>query len=144
MVRGHLRKGESLLVYSGAEGVGQSAIAVALDAGCTVYTTASTQEQRNVLKQRFPQLKDSHIADFRTNAFEQSIIRVTKGHGVDMVVYTSSEERQQVSARCLSKHGRILDLTNDASLGKKNLEIPVYVNDRIFSEQCLNSGFQQI
>jgi hypothetical protein len=40
-IRGRLRPHESILIHSGAGGVGQAAIAVALSMGCTVYTTVS-------------------------------------------------------------------------------------------------------
>jgi fatty acid synthase len=38
-IRGRVRARESVLIHSGAGGVGQAAIAVALSLGCTVYTT---------------------------------------------------------------------------------------------------------
>lgn len=39
VVRGGMRKGESILVHSGSGGVGQAAIAIALSMGCRVFTT---------------------------------------------------------------------------------------------------------
>ncbi|XP_002741902.2 fatty acid synthase-like, partial [Saccoglossus kowalevskii] len=39
IVRGQLRKGESVLIQSGSGGVGQAAISVALHQGCQVFTT---------------------------------------------------------------------------------------------------------
>lgn len=39
IVRGQLRRGETVLIHSGSGGVGQAAIAVALSYSCKIYTT---------------------------------------------------------------------------------------------------------
>lgn len=39
VVRGRLRPGETVLIHSGSGGVGQAAIAIALDMKCKVFTT---------------------------------------------------------------------------------------------------------
>lgn len=39
VVRGRLRHGESVLIHSGSGGVGQAAIAIALNMKCKVFTT---------------------------------------------------------------------------------------------------------
>jgi fatty acid synthase len=53
---GDMKKGESVLIHSGIGGVGQAAINICLHAGCTVYTTADTQEKRDFIKKQFPQV----------------------------------------------------------------------------------------
>lgn len=39
VVRGRVRRGETVLIHSGSGGVGQAAIAIALSLGCRVFTT---------------------------------------------------------------------------------------------------------
>lgn len=39
VVRGRLQPGESVLIHSGSGGVGQAAIAIALNMNCKVFTT---------------------------------------------------------------------------------------------------------
>ena len=56
LVRGRMRKGESLLVHAGTGGVGQAAISIALHMGCTVFTTVGSKEKREFLKKTFPQV----------------------------------------------------------------------------------------
>lgn len=51
-----MKRGESVLIHSGTGGIGQAAISLALHFGCTVYTTVGTQEKRDYLKKKFPQL----------------------------------------------------------------------------------------
>jgi fatty acid synthase len=59
---GHMKKGESVLVHSGSGGVGQAAINICLHAGCTVYTTVSTEEKRAFMKKQFPQVFQQPIS----------------------------------------------------------------------------------
>lgn len=58
VVRGKMRKGESILIHAGSGGVGQAAISVALHAGLTVYTTVGSKEKRDFLKKTFPKVKN--------------------------------------------------------------------------------------
>lgn len=39
VVRGRMRRGETVLIHSGSGGVGQAAITIALSMGCRVFTT---------------------------------------------------------------------------------------------------------
>ena len=57
IVRGRIKKGDSILIHSGTGGVGQAAINIALSKGCTVFTTVGTQEKRDFIKQNFPQVE---------------------------------------------------------------------------------------
>jgi len=76
--------------------VGQAAITLALQYGCEVYTTVGSQEKRDFLKARFPQLKDKHFANSRTSDFEKNIRHHTKGRGVDVVLNSLAHEMLQV------------------------------------------------
>ena len=78
VVRGRIKKGDRVLIHSGSGGVGQAAISVALNRGCTVYTTVGSQAKRDYLKKRFPQLNDSSFANSRDKSFEWTFMRATK------------------------------------------------------------------
>nr|XP_034178573.1 fatty acid synthase [Osmia lignaria]XP_034178581.1 fatty acid synthase [Osmia lignaria] len=121
-VRGGLKPGDSVLIHAGTGGVGQASIAIALHAGCKVFTTVGTQEKRDFLKKIFPQLTDRNIGNSRDTSFEQLVLNETNGRGVDIVLNSLAEEKLQASVRCLAIGGRFLeigkfDLSNDASLG---------------------------
>lgn len=110
IVRGELEPGEIVLIHSGSGGVGQAAIAISLSMGCTVFTTVGSQEKREYLKQRFPQLTDRNIANSRDTSFEQHILRQTNGYGVDLVLNSLAEEKLEASVRCVAQHGRFLEI----------------------------------
>ncbi|XP_047503403.1 fatty acid synthase [Pieris napi] len=121
-VRGRMRRGESVLVHAGTGGVGQAAIAIALHAGCTVFTTVGTPEKRAFLRERFPALPEENVANSRDTSFEQHVLRRTGGRGVDLVLNSLAGDKLAASVRCLAPGARFLeigklDLSNDTALG---------------------------
>nr|QLI61974.1 fatty acid synthetase 2 [Streltzoviella insularis] len=122
VVRGRLTRGESVLVHAGTGGVGQAAIAIALHAGCTVYTTVGTPDKRAFLRERFPALPNENIGNSRDTSFEQLVQRRTRGRGVDLVLNSLAADKLLASVRCLAIGGRFLeigklDLSNNTPLG---------------------------
>ncbi|XP_044764578.1 fatty acid synthase-like [Coccinella septempunctata] len=124
---GKMKNGETVLIHSGTGGVGQAAINFALCFGCNVFTTVGTPEKKKLLKELFPQLKESHIGNSRDTSFEKMVKQRTGGRGVDIVLNSLAEDKQQASIRCLAKGGRFLeigkfDLASNNSLCLKMLE----------------------
>ncbi|KYN15123.1 PREDICTED: fatty acid synthase-like [Trachymyrmex cornetzi] len=145
-IRGRLKAGESVLIHAGTGGVGQAAIAIALHAGCTVFTTVGTLEKREYLKKIFPQLNDRHIGNSRDTSFEQLIRAETQGRGVDVVLNSLAEEKLQAGIRCLAFGGRFLeigkyDLSNDSRVGMsmflKNTSFNGILLDGLFGEDSV-------
>ncbi|KAL3200533.1 hypothetical protein MRX96_013180 [Rhipicephalus microplus] len=143
VVRGNMKRGESLLVHSGSGGVGQAAISIALSMGCTVFTTVGSKEKREFLRRRFPQLQDRNFANSRDLSFEDHILYETKGRGVDLVLNSLAEEKLQASVRCLATHGRFLeigkfDLSRNSTLGMsvflKNIAFHGILLDALFGD----------
>uniref|UniRef100_A0A8C0FUG6 Fatty acid synthase n=1 Tax=Bubo bubo TaxID=30461 RepID=A0A8C0FUG6_BUBBB len=102
VVRGGMKKGESVLIHSGSGGVGQAAIAIALSMGCRVFATVGSTEKREYLQARFPQLDANSFASSRNTTFEQHILRVTNGKGMALFL------------KNVAFHGILLDAIFDA------------------------------
>lgn len=143
IVRGRMRRGETVLIHSGSGGVGQAAIAIALSLGCRVFTTVGSAEKRAYLQARFPQLDGTSFANSRDTSFEQHVLRHTGGKGVDLVLNSLAEEKLQASVRCLAQHGRFLeigkfDLSNNHPLGMavflKNVTFHGILLDALFED----------
>ena len=122
IVRGQLKPGERILIHSGSGGVGQAAISIALSMNCEVFTTVGSKAKKEYLMSRFPQLKDRNFANSRDNSFEFHVLKETNGRGVNVVLNSLAEEKLHASVRCLSQHGRFLeigkfDLSNNSGLG---------------------------
>ncbi|XP_062930495.1 fatty acid synthase [Mobula hypostoma] len=151
VVRGRMKKNESVLIHSGSGGVGQAAISIALSMGCRVFTTVGSAEKRAYLQQRFPQLNEESFANSRDTTFEQHVLRVTGGKGVNLVLNSLAEEKLQASLRCLARHGRFLeigkyDLSNNNPLGMavflKNIAFHGILLDALFEDG--NSEWEEV
>ena len=123
VVRGRIRRGESVLVHTGSGAVGQAAIAIALSRGCIVYTTVGNDAKKDYLKKLFPALGNRNFANSRDSDFWRRILRATGGRGVDVVLNSLAEDKLQSSVRLLAQHGRFLeigkfDLSNNSPLGR--------------------------
>ncbi|KYM83949.1 Fatty acid synthase [Atta colombica] len=109
-IYGKMKKGDKVLIHSGTGGVGQAAIHLALNEGCEVFTTVSTEDKRNFIKKMFPIISDGHIGNSRDISFEQMIMQQTKDRGVDIVLNSLVEEKLIASVRCLAQNGRFLEI----------------------------------
>ncbi|NXY81485.1 FAS synthase, partial [Alcedo cyanopectus] len=143
VIRGGMKKGESVLIHSASGGVGQAAIAIALSMGCRVFATVGSTEKRAYLQERFPQLDANSFASSRDTTFEEHILRATNGRGVDLVLNSLAEEKLQASLRCLARQGRFLeigkfDLSNNSQLGMslflKNVAFHGILLDALFED----------
>ena len=83
-----LRRGEHVLIHSGAGGVGLAAVQVARWLGATVYATAGTEEKRDHLHA----LGVEHVFDSRSLAFADEVLATTGGKGVDVVLNSLTGE----------------------------------------------------
>lgn len=60
-MRGQVQPGDAVLIHAGTGATGMAAISLALSLSCEVFTTVSTNEKKEFLKQLFPQLKDENF-----------------------------------------------------------------------------------
>ncbi|MYX69421.1 type I polyketide synthase [Streptomyces sp. SID8373] len=108
-----LRRGERVLIHSGAGGVGMAALQVARHIGAEVFATASPAKWGAL---RALGLDADHIASSRTTAFEQHVLDVTGGAGraaapgVDVVLNSLTGEFVDASLRLLSEGGRFVEM----------------------------------
>ncbi len=93
--RGQLREGESVLIHSGAGGVGQAAIFICQSMKCQVFVTVGNEDKREFIKKKF-NIEDKYIANSHDTSFEKQFMKVTKGKGVDVVLNSLTEDKLQV------------------------------------------------
>jgi NADPH:quinone reductase len=100
---GHLKAGESVLVQAGAGGVGLAAIQLAKAAGATVLATASSDDRL----QRLHDYGMDHGINYRTQDLAAETMRLTQGHGADLVVDSVGGKTLEASIGALAYRGRI-------------------------------------
>ncbi|WP_416904048.1 beta-ketoacyl synthase N-terminal-like domain-containing protein [Micromonospora echinospora] len=102
-----LRAGESVLVHSGAGGVGMAAIQLAQHFGATVYATASPGKWGTL---RELGVAEERIASSRTTDFEAAFASASGGAGVDVVLDALAGEFVDASLRLLPRGGRFVEM----------------------------------
>lgn len=120
-----------ILIHRGTEAVGLASLTIALQAGCTVFTTVDTKEQRLFLKSQFPQLPDNHIGSSRDTSFERLVLNETLGLGVDFVLNSLSGEKLQAGLRCLATDGRFIEIGGDLHDDTTTVNVSVFLKKNI-------------
>ncbi|WP_345156064.1 zinc-binding dehydrogenase, partial [Micromonospora maritima] len=113
-----LRAGESVLIHSGAGGVGMAAIQIAQHLGATVYATASPGKWDRLRRLGVAQ---GRIASSRSTEFEGAFLAASGGAGVDVVLDALAGEFVDASLRLLPRGGRFVEM------GKTDLRDPEVV-----------------
>jgi acyl transferase domain-containing protein/acyl carrier protein len=112
-----LRKGERVLIHAGAGGVGMAAIQIAHHLGAEVIATAGSTAKRALLET----LGVKYVIDSRRGDFAESVMELTNGRGVDVVLNALAGEAIPMGLSCLAEFGRFIEI------GKRD----IYQNSRI-------------
>ncbi len=101
-----LSVGETVLIHSGAGGVGLAAIQIALARGARVIATAGSGVKRAVLSR----MGVPHVLDSRSLAFADEVMRLTEGRGADVVLNSLAGKAMEASLFCTAPFGRFIEL----------------------------------
>ncbi|MCJ1346998.1 hypothetical protein MMC31_005218, partial [Peltigera leucophlebia] len=112
--RARVQSGETILIHSGAGGVGIAAIQIAKLAGVEVFTTVSTEAKKDFLVKTFG-IDPANIFSSRDASFLPGILQATNGKGVDVVLNSLSGDLLHASWRCCGMFGRFVEI------GKRDL-----------------------
>lgn len=100
---GELRPAESALVLGASGGVGNAALQIAEFLGATVYATTSSAEKATVLSEWADE-----VIDYTQVPFDEAVIDLTDGRGVNLVADHVGQETWQASIDSLGKGGRMV------------------------------------
>ena len=112
----NLAPGETILIHSGAGGVGQAAIMLAQYIGAEIFVTVGSDEKRDFLIETFG-ISPDHIFSSRHRAFADGVKRMTKGKGVDVVLNSVAGPLLRESWHCIASFGRFIEI------GKRDIEL---------------------
>jgi NADPH2:quinone reductase len=116
---GHLWAGETALIHAGAGGVGIAAIQLAKRAGARVFSTASSDEKLERLKE----LGLDEGINYATHDFVAEARRLTDGRGVDLVVDSVGGTTLQGSIHALAYRGRCVTVGDASRVRAEQLDI---------------------
>jgi NADPH:quinone reductase-like Zn-dependent oxidoreductase len=102
----NLRTGERLLVHAAAGGVGLASVQIGRHRNAEVYATAGTDMKTGLARS----FGAHHVINYTTTAFDEEILRLTGGYGVDVVMDSVGGEVFKKSWHLLAPMGRYLML----------------------------------
>ncbi|MEO0445332.1 MAG: amino acid adenylation domain-containing protein [Verrucomicrobiota bacterium] len=120
-----MQKGERVLIHAGTGGVGQAAVQIARHLGLEIFSTAGTDEKRQLLTD----MGVHHVMNSRTLDFADEIMEITNGEGIDCVLNSLAGDFIPKSFQCLRRFGRFIEI------GK----IDVYGNTKFGMEMLKNN-----
>jgi len=99
---GAVRKGDRVLIHSAAGGVGLAALQLCKSVGAETFGTASAHKHAALQKAGL-----DHAIDYTTEDFEQRVLELTRGRGVDLVLDAVGGTSFKKSFRALAPCGRL-------------------------------------
>lgn len=102
--RGALKSGETLLVQGGSSGIGVTAIQLAKARGASVIATAGSDEKCAACLA----LGADHAINYKTHDFQVEVMRLTGGHGVDVVLDMVAGGYIAKELACMAEDGRLV------------------------------------
>ncbi len=114
--RGHLQRGETLLVHGGASGIGTTAIQLGVAFGARVYATAGSDEKCALCVD----LGADRAVNYRTEKFLDVLLHATDKRGVDVILDMVGGPYLADNIRLLREDGRLVYI---AALGGAKAEI---------------------
>lgn len=103
VVMGSLREGSRVLIHAAAGGVGISATQLARNAGAEIFGTASPAKHEAIRAQGV-----AHPIDYRNRDFEDEVMRITGGEGVDLIMDALGPTSFRKDYRLLRPGGRLI------------------------------------
>ncbi|CED84926.1 quinone oxidoreductase [Phaffia rhodozyma] len=106
---GKFERGQSVLIHTGAGAVGIAANQLAKSLGAhEVFTTAGSEEKLQALSEM--KSAPDHRINYRTEQFDEIILRQTKNTGVNLVIDFVGKDFFEKNINSLAKEGRMICL----------------------------------
>ncbi len=102
--RGHLQKGETLLLQGGTSGIGVTAIQLAKAMGAQVIATAGSDDKCAACLA----LGADHAINYKTHDFQVEVKRLTDAQGVNVILDMVAGSYVAKEIECLSEDGRLV------------------------------------
>ena len=127
-----LRKGEYVLIHSASGATGQMAVQLAQHFGCEVFVTVGSPEKKQLLRDLY-NIPEDHMFYSRNRSFAAGIKRMTKGHGVDVVLNSLSGEGLEASWELIAPYGRFIEIGKADISTNSQLSMAYFANNVSFS-----------
>jgi NADPH:quinone reductase-like Zn-dependent oxidoreductase len=118
ILMGGMRAGDRVLIHAAGGGVGISATQLARNAGAEIFGTASPGKHEAIRAQGV-----THAIDYRSQDFEDEVMRITGGEGVDLIMDALGPTSFRKDYRLLRAGGRLVmyGLSENSDAGVRNI-----------------------
>ena len=100
---GNLRENETILIHGAGGGVGTAAIQLAKSVNAKIIGTASAWKHEQLRS-----MGVDHCIDYRTDDVKQSVVDITDGNGVDLIIDPVGAKNWKISYQCLGLMGKLI------------------------------------
>lgn len=137
-----LSENETVLIHSGAGGVGQAAIQIAQRIKAQIFTTVGSPEKKKLVQDLYG-IPESHIFNSRDTTFAEGIQKHCPA-GVSVVLNSLRGELQEASWKCIAPLGRFVDVGKaDFESSRKGLDMKPFLTNVSFSSVDLSIVMQR-
>jgi acyl transferase domain-containing protein/NADPH:quinone reductase-like Zn-dependent oxidoreductase/acyl carrier protein len=126
-----LQAGERVLIHAAAGGVGLAAIQVAKRLGAEVFASAGSEDKRTFVRL----LGADHVVDSRSPDFDEAVLALTRGEGVDVVLNSLAGLAIERNLHAMRPFGRFIEL------GKRDFYEDTAIGLRPFRNNISYFGF---
>ena len=135
---GRIKAGTSVLIHSAAGGLGQACIQLAQMYGATIFATVGNADKKGFLVENYG-LSEDHVLSNKSLSFQNEIMRLTAGHGVDIIVNSLSGEALKASWHCIAPYGRFIEVGKSDIYSSGNLPMLPFSKGASFTGLDLES-----
>lgn len=105
--------------------------------GAEIYCTVGSDFKRQYLVDKMG-IPDDHIFNSRNQSFHPSLMMVTNGRGVDLVLNSLSGELLHASWKCVAEFGKLVELGKRDLVGFGRLDMEPFLANRSYC--CVDLG----
>src|SRR5215469_5025385 len=98
------RPGETVIVHSAAGGVGIAAVQIAKAGGARVIGTVSSDSKKQLVRE----FGADEVINYETQDFAEEAMRLTDGHGVDLILDAVGKPTFEKGLSCLAPFGHLV------------------------------------
>lgn len=123
-----VQPGEVVLVHGGAGGVGMASIQVAKAVGARVISTARTPERREFARE----MGADEVLDSRSINFVEDILKLTDGHGADVIISSAPGEIIEANLEVAAEFGRVVEVGKQDIFFKRPISLAPFEKNLSF------------
>ncbi|KAI1762800.1 hypothetical protein GGR53DRAFT_399114 [Hypoxylon sp. FL1150] len=127
-----LQAGETILIHSAADCVGQAAVDAAQHVGAEILATVSSDAEKQILVEHY-NIPSDHIFSNKDAGFVQGVKRITNGLGVQVVLNSLTGELLRQTWHCIAPFGRFIELGMKDIRSNTGLDMVPFANNAIFA-----------